>query len=158
MPTRTLLAQNLRLGISGQRERSLAWKGGRCIRNNGYIEILDREHPFATNRGYVLEHRLIMERQLGRYLLPNEQIHHINGNKQDNRLENLALLFINEHRSLHAKGSNNPFYGRKHSLESRIKIKEARKKQVGKNHPMYGKHHTEESKRKISETKRRKNG
>ncbi len=56
----------------------------------GYTLLLLRNHPRASNR-YVFEHILVMEKKLERYLLPNENIHHKNGVKNDNRLENLEL-------------------------------------------------------------------
>ena len=70
------------------------WKGGRIIRN-GYIEIrLNPDDPFfsmAKSNGYIAEHRLIVAKRLGRCLKPWEQIHHLDGNKQNNSDLNLVL-------------------------------------------------------------------
>jgi hypothetical protein len=67
------------------------WKGGRKI-NNGYIKIHKPDHPHCDSDGYIYEHRLVMEQKLGRYLLPTERPHHINGNRKDNRPGNLELF------------------------------------------------------------------
>jgi len=67
------------------------WKGGKIITPQGYIRIRKVNHPF-NDSGYVLEHRLIMEKKLGRYLKKYELVHHKNGIKDDNRIENLILL------------------------------------------------------------------
>lgn len=65
------------------------WKGGRVIDRNGYVRILTRRG--AGHNKYELEHRLVMEETLGRKLSDYETIHHKNGNKTDNRPENLEL-------------------------------------------------------------------
>lgn len=68
------------------------WKGGRIKDGKGYIRINTPEHPNATGTGkYVPEHRLVMEKHLGRYLTKEENVHHKNGIRDDNRLENLEL-------------------------------------------------------------------
>jgi hypothetical protein len=69
---------------------------------NGYRYMPCKNHPNASKKGCVLEHRLVMEQFLGRYLMPDEVIHHKNGNRLDNRLENLELLSSDsEHMKLH---------------------------------------------------------
>ena len=73
------------------------WKGGRVKSPAGYIFIFRPEHPFCNSSGYVREHRLVMEKHLGRYLKPKERVHHINEIKDDNRLKNLKL-FPNENK------------------------------------------------------------
>ena len=81
-------------------EKHFNWKGGR-FKQGGYILIYKPKHPFA-NKGYVAEHRLVMEKMIGRYLAPNERVHHINGIKDDNRPQNL-MYFANEsdHQKFH---------------------------------------------------------
>jgi len=83
------------------------WKGGR-VKVHGYVYILKPDHPFCNKQGYFLEHRLVMEKSIGRYLTPKEVVHHVNGIKDDNREENLTL-FKNQsehHRYLHLIFSN----------------------------------------------------
>ena len=77
--------------------RNSYWNGGRYVdRLNGYVHIYKPNHPFAKKRGYVLEHRLVMEKSLGRYLRKNEIVHHRNKVKTDNRIENLELIILGE--------------------------------------------------------------
>ena len=58
---------------------------------SGYLKELAKGHPYADSYGYVMQHRLVMERHLGRTLGPKERVHHKNGIRDDNRLENLEL-------------------------------------------------------------------
>ena len=83
------------------------WKGGRRKRKDGYVLVYAPGHPFAA-RNFVLEHRLVMEAHLGRYLTPDELVHHVNEKKDDNRLENLELTTHAEHARHHFTGCRFP--------------------------------------------------
>ena len=65
--------------------QSPGWRGGRTKNSNGYILVQAPSHPAATTVGYVPEHRLVMEKIIGRVLFPEENVHHINGVRHDNR-------------------------------------------------------------------------
>lgn len=77
------------------------WKGGKRKTGLGYIQVLCSDHPYSTKQGYVMEHRLVMEEHLGRYLEPEEMVHHLNGKRGDNRLENLEASTRSEHVKKH---------------------------------------------------------
>lgn len=68
---------------------------------DGYVLLKLPTHPFASRHGYVREHRLVVEKDLGRYLTTDEVIHHKNGAKNDNRISNLELMTKSEHMSHH---------------------------------------------------------
>lgn len=79
------------------------FKTGRQKRQGGYIAIYSPKHPFAIDNR-IFEHRIVMEKKIGRYLYPEEVVHHINKIVSDNRIENL-MLFANdsEHHIWHGK-------------------------------------------------------
>ncbi len=73
-----------------------AWKGGRISTGKaGYIRIWKPEHPGADKHNYVLEHVYVMSEHLGRPLVKGETVHHKNGVRDDNRIENLELWSSN---------------------------------------------------------------
>jgi hypothetical protein len=84
------------------RSKNVNWKGGRRKDSSGYVLILKPDHPFAMRNGCVFEHRLTIERHLGRYLEVREEVHHIDGIIDDNRIENLHLFpSHSEHQKFH---------------------------------------------------------
>ena len=77
-------------------EKSREWQGGRGLGKHGYIEIQVTLHPHARRpNGRVVEHRLVMEVVLGRYLLPTEVVHHHDNHPRHNWPENLGLFASN---------------------------------------------------------------
>ena len=84
-----------RLKMSKNRKgnKNANWKGGKWKNEDGYIFLFSPKHPRAS-RTYVFEHRLIVEQQIGRYLKPEERVHHRNEIRDDNRPQNL-MAFIN---------------------------------------------------------------
>lgn len=93
-------------------EKNTRWKGGRHINNGGYVLVyLQPNSPFYSmgfqigeTSTYTLEHRLIMAQSLGRCLKSWEHVHHKNGIKTDNRIENLTLTTRSTHLAEHSRG------------------------------------------------------
>ena len=80
---------------NGGGEKNGNWSGGRWVNENGYVKIC------LPGRGYVSEHRLVMEKTLGRRLKRSEHIHHIDENPSNNSIENLKLVSPSEHSKIH---------------------------------------------------------
>lgn len=94
------ISENGRLGYKASN-----WRGGK--RTTGqYIQVYAPDHPRTTKAGYMMEHRLIMEEKLGRYLEPDEVVHHIDGDKHNNHPDNLEVLTQKNHISEHFKNSH----------------------------------------------------
>lgn len=72
------------------------WKGGRRVDEEGYVQLYIPSHPNSKSNGYIREHRVVMEEKLNRFLEKNENVHHINGNKQDNHPNNLELWITSQ--------------------------------------------------------------
>lgn len=73
-----------------KRDNHYKWTGGRLLSKNGYVRLTGIDHPNAHNR-QIYEHTFVMSNFIGRPLVPGESVHHKNGDKHDNRLDNLEL-------------------------------------------------------------------
>jgi len=95
------------------KQHSLLLKGrypkGGISYKGGYRLIHKPEHPHAKDNGYIFEHRLVVEKNIGRILKPEEKIHHLNGDKLDNRFENLEIITQSEHTHKHKRDSKGRF-------------------------------------------------
>lgn len=65
--------------------------GRKRVTGDGYVAVYRPDLPWAYGNGFVLEHRLVMSEHLGREIRETESVHHRNGDRSDNRLENLEL-------------------------------------------------------------------
>lgn len=89
--------------LPGHRLRELTQCALRHVGSDGYWLYRSPNHPHVQANGYVREHRRIVEAHLGRHLAPGEVVHHVNGDKQDNRIENLEVMTDREHKLLHLR-------------------------------------------------------
>lgn len=105
---------------------------GRKRTPKGYVTLLIHSHPNAAKNGQIMEHRVVMEIHLGRYLKSDEVVHHMNHVKHDNRISNLEVLDHAEHTTLHHTGV-------KFSEERKEKIRQraAERFKDRKQHPSY---------------------
>ena len=108
-------------------ENASHWKGGRVVRAE-YVLIYKPDHPRAGKSGYVQEHRLVMEKHLGRLLKPDEIVHHKNGIRGDNRVKNLEVVKRGEHVSNHFKASHEVLASRTRIAELEKELEKYRRK------------------------------
>lgn len=95
-----------KMADSHRGEKHYLWKG-RIYDKDGYVLLNKPDHRDANPNGYIREHRYVMEKCLGRMLDKKEVVHHINGIKDDNRIENLQLFSAsNEHMKHEYKNGN----------------------------------------------------
>ena len=78
------------------------FKISNTVKKGDYLYAVCKEHPNATQYGYVLYHRVLIENKIGRLLRKDEVIHHKDENKMNNSLDNLEIMSAQEHSRLHA--------------------------------------------------------
>lgn len=105
------------------------WKGGRLKSGNGYIMVWRPDHPHSDNKGYVAEHRLVMEQKLGRYLVEGEIVHHLNSIRDDNAPENLSLT---NHSNYIAKHNSERIWKEESKEKHREKAKKLKRNSLGR--------------------------
>lgn len=82
------------------------WDGGRTVTSHGYVMVKAPNHPDSHSNGYIYEHRIVAENKIGRRLESDEHVHHKNGDKQDNRPENLEVRHESEHLAYELRGED----------------------------------------------------
>jgi len=90
------------IGIKPIGQNKSKWKGG-LMHCNGYAYVYSPDHPNKNGigSGYVKRARLVMEKHIGRYLDRSEFVHHMNGKRDDDRIENLQLTNLSKHQKYH---------------------------------------------------------
>ena len=114
-------------------EKSSNWNGGRTKNKKGYVLCKCPGHHRADSKGYVMEHILVWERETGIPVPLNCCIHHLNGIKDDNRIENLCLMKFSAHTVFHHLGTHESAETKKKISERRIAFNAKRRLSDGKN-------------------------
>ena len=114
-------AEFLNRSAAKKGDKGANWKGGKRTTSGGYRQVLMPEHPRADKSGYVMEHILVWEDATGVSVPENCCIHHLNGDKTDNRIQNLCMMLHKAHTVFHHTGA-------KRTSETKAKISEARRK------------------------------
>lgn len=95
----------LNMSNARKREKASNWKGGVRTTSKGYKQILMPEHKRADATGYVMEHIVVYESATGIEVPDGCCIHHLNGIKSDNRIENLCMMTNSAHTVFHHTGA-----------------------------------------------------
>lgn len=83
--------------FSTTRPKDSIFIGGKMPKGRGYVRMQLPNHPYCNCDGYIFEHRVVVEKHMGRYLTPKEKVHHKNGIRNDNRIENLEIVKSTPH-------------------------------------------------------------
>lgn len=111
----------MQLSLKNSGKGSSTWNGG-VNHTNGYRKIWSENHPLSDARGYVFEHRLVMEKMVGRYLTKEEVVHHRDRVRDNNSPENLFLFPNNSsHHIFHGEQLRNPSITEEEFMEERYK-------------------------------------
>ena len=89
------------------------FKGYRRKYKTGYVGIYKPDHPFSSKDGVIMEHRIVAEEMIGRFLRKDEVVHHKNGIRDDNRPENLVVMTFGKHVAMH----NHERYMKRHAKD-----------------------------------------
>ena len=84
-------------------EKCPSWKGGRKITPKGYAQLLIPDHHRADRNGYVMEHIYVFEQATGIEVPENCVVHHLDGNRLNNKIDNLCLMTFGAHSTYHDK-------------------------------------------------------
>ena len=112
-------------------DKHASWRGGQYT-SNGYVYIRDTSHPNCYKNGYVRRCRIVVEKSIGRHLKEEENVHHINEIKDDDRIENLKVLSSSEHLSLHMSKPRPERRIREHYITRPSKVIEGKHIHIGK--------------------------
>jgi uncharacterized Zn-finger protein len=93
--------QNNARGRHGQKTGPQSKQYKSRMTKDGYLIMYAGKHPYANGRKSIHVHVMVMEMHIGRSIHPQECVHHINGNKTDNQLENLELMTTDRHSRAH---------------------------------------------------------
>lgn len=103
---------NHQFGLKG--EKNASWKSNKKVTNYGYIKVRCIDHPFKDCDDMIFEHRLVAEKYLlnennsieingKRYLKKEYIVHHKDGNRKNNNVDNLEIMLLSDHTKLHHK-------------------------------------------------------
>jgi len=96
------VSETVPVAYSKPGELNANWKGGVISDGHRRVLIYAPDHPYPNRkRTHVYRYRLVVEKHLGRFLSPEEVVHHINEDPSDDRLENLKIMTQSEHMKLH---------------------------------------------------------